>query len=169
VSHVHRLRTSDRIFFVAVNLRRTVPPLTNDEYSLLAHVLVKSRCKLHFSSLGYVLMRDHGHALIWPDCPLTLSHVVQDIKWARASALNRSRHTAGTVWQRQFWDGFVRQARKFHQRLDYRHGNPVRRGLVKRPQNWRWSSCNNLAVDAKVVAACAIAIDYVRLPETYRA
>ncbi len=152
-----------------MNLRRTVPPLTNDEYSLLAQALVESRGKLHFSLLGYVLMPDHGHALIWPDYPLTLSRVVQDIKWASASALNRSRHTAGTVWQRQFWNRFVRHAREFHQRLDYRHGNPVRKGLVKRPQDWRWSSYNNFAVDAKVVAACAIAIDYVRPPETYRA
>ena len=169
MSHVHRLRTTDRIFFVSVNLRRQVAPFEASEYPLMVEVLEGARRRLGFLLDGYVLMPDHGHALIWPDYPLTLSRVVQDIKWASASALNRSRHTAGTVWQRQFWDRFVRHAREFHQRLDYRHGNPVRKGLVKRPEDWRWSSYNNFAVDAKVVAACAIAIDYVRLPETYRA
>jgi hypothetical protein len=41
--------------------------------------------------------------------------------------------------------------------------------LVKRPQDWRWSSYNNFAVDKTVVAGCPIQIDYVRLPEAYRA
>lgn len=46
--------------------------------------------------------------------------------------------------------------------------NPVRKGLVKRPQDWRWSSYNNFAFDKTAVAACPIQIDYVRLPESYR-
>jgi hypothetical protein len=46
---------------------------------------------------------------------------------------------------------------------------PLRYPLVKRPENWRWSSYNNFAVDAKIVAGCPIEIDYTRLPEGYRA
>jgi hypothetical protein len=37
------------------------------------------------------------------------------------------------------------------------------------PQDWRWSSYNNFALDKARVAACRIQIDYVRLPEGYRA
>jgi hypothetical protein len=59
-------------------------------------------------------------------------------------------------------------ARQFHQRLDYMHWNPVRKGLVNKPADWQWSSYNNFAVDAKVVADCPIQIDDVRLPEGYR-
>ena len=49
------------------------------------------------------------------------------------------------------------------------HMNPVRRGLVKRPGDWRWSSYNNFALDKATVAACPIQIDYVSLPVGYRA
>ncbi len=114
-------------------------------------------------------MPDHWHALIWPAYPLTLSRTVQDIKWTSASALNRARQTAGFVGQRQFWDRFVRHEREFHQRLDYMHWNPVRKGLVRRPEDWRWSSYNNFALDRRVAAACPVTIDYVRLPQGYRA
>lgn len=31
-------------------------------------------------------------------------------------------------------------AREFNERLEYRHMNPVKKGLVKRPEHWRWSS-----------------------------
>jgi hypothetical protein len=46
--------------------------------------------------------------------------------------------------------------------------NPVKAVLVKRPEDWRWSSYNNFALDKATVAACPIQIDLVRLPESYR-
>jgi hypothetical protein len=49
------------------------------------------------------------------------------------------------------------------------HLNPVRKGLVKRPEEWRWSSYNNFALDKEQVARCPMQIDYVHLPESYRA
>ena len=49
------------------------------------------------------------------------------------------------------------------------HLNPVRKGLVKRPGDWRWSSYNNSALDKATVAACPIQMDDLRLPLRYRA
>ena len=106
MSHVHRLRTADRIFFVTVNLGRASPALADGEYASVADARVESRRKLSFLLAGYVLMPDHWHALIWTAYPLTISRVVQDIKWISARSLNGKRQTTGTVWQRQFWDRF---------------------------------------------------------------
>jgi len=47
--------------------------------------------------------------------------------------------------------------------------NPVKKGLVKRPEHWRWSSYNNSTLDKATVAACPIQINYVRLPLGYGA
>jgi len=68
--------------------------------------------------------------------------------------LHAARGSRGPFWQHQFWDRFVRHEREFQERLDYMHLNPVRKGLVKRPENWRWSSYNNFALDQATVAAC---------------
>jgi len=73
------------------------------------------------------------------------------------------------VWQHQFWDRFVRHAQEFRDRLEYMHRNPVAAGLVERAEDWRWSSYNNFALDRSVVANCPIQIDYVDLPDSYRA
>ena len=169
MSHVHRLRTSDRIFFIIVNLRRVLAPLADGEYALLAGALSESRRKLHFLLLGYVLMPDHWHALIWTTYPLTISRVVQDIKWTSAGSLNRARKASGSLWQHQFWDRFVRHVKEFPDRLFYMHLNPVRKGLVEKPKEWRWSSYNNLAPEKTTVAGCPIQIDHVHLAESYRA
>jgi hypothetical protein len=75
--------------------------------------------------------------------------VVQDTKWLSAGSVNRVRQRSGSAWQHQFWDRFVRQAKEFNDRLTYMHLNPVRKGLAAKPEDWRWSSCNNFALDKK--------------------
>ena len=48
MSNIHRLRTTDRIFFVSVNLRRQVEPFGVPEYPLMIDVLEGSRWRLGF-------------------------------------------------------------------------------------------------------------------------
>jgi len=113
-------------------------------------------------------MPDHSHALLWPNYPLTISRVVQDIKYVSARRINRLRGRRGPVWQHQFWDRFVRHRKELSERFDYMHFNPVRRGLVMRPEEWRWSSWRNFALEEPERQACPIQIDYVSLSDSYR-
>ncbi len=62
----------------------------------------------------------------------------------------------------------VRHTQEFEDRLVYLHLNPVRKGLVSKPEEWRWSSYNDFALDKAVVAGCPIQVDDVALPEGYR-
>ena len=43
-------------------------------------------------------------------------------------------------WQPRFYDFNVFTAKKQIEKLKYMHRNPVVRGLVERPEDWRWSS-----------------------------
>ena len=158
----------DRSFFVTVNLRRALAPLSAGEFRLVAAAMNESRRRLGFLLCGYVLMPDHWHALISTGDPLTISQVVQNIKWISARSLNDNRRASGAVWQHQFWDRFVRHEKEFAARFDYMHLNPVKRELVAKPEEWRWSSYNNFALDKEDVRLCPIQVDYVRLPVGYR-
>jgi hypothetical protein len=44
------------------------------------------------------------------------------------------------VWQKRFYDFNVWSERKRVEKLRYMHRNPVKRGLVERPEQWKWSS-----------------------------
>jgi len=44
------------------------------------------------------------------------------------------------VWQRRFYDFAVRSEEKKIEKLKYIHRNPVRRGLVLKPDQRAWSS-----------------------------
>jgi REP element-mobilizing transposase RayT len=125
MSNVHRLRTSDRIFFITTNLNQGERPFQDVEYEIILKTIAKSRKCLGFLFGGYVLMPDHWHALIATQHPLTISDVLQDIKRLASLKINKLRKTKGSRWQHQFWDRFVRHPQEFAERLQYMHYNPV--------------------------------------------
>jgi len=60
------------------------------------------------------------------------------------------REAAGADRLRRFWQPTrhpiaIRSARFWQQKLDYIHGNPVRKGLVRYPEDWRFSSARYYA------------------------
>ena len=113
VSHVRRLRLTDRIFFLSVNLRAKIQPFGHSEYPLLIEALEASRRRLKFLLCGYVLMLDHWHALVWPQYPLLISEVLHDVKKVSAGKFHARRGSRNAFWQHQFWDRFVRDEKEF--------------------------------------------------------
>src|SRR5487761_449270 len=47
---------------------------------------------------------------------------------------------AAAVWQKRFYDFSVWTEHKRIEKLRYMHRNPVKRGLVERPDQWKWRS-----------------------------
>jgi REP element-mobilizing transposase RayT len=50
-------------------------------------------------------------------------------------------------WQKRFYDFNVRTDKKRTEKLEYMHRNPVERGFVAEPEDWRWSSCRFYLLD----------------------
>ncbi len=48
-------------------------------------------------------------------------------------------------WQARYYDFNVHNPEKRDEKLHYMHMNPVRRGLVERPEDWRSSSFRHYA------------------------
>jgi len=92
--------------------------------------------------------------------------VLQAVKVSSTIAINVRLGEAGELWQGRFFDRALRTVKEYHKKVEYIHWNPVRRGLVKRPEEWKWSSAVEYAgVDAaEQEGQCGLAIDRVRLP-----
>jgi hypothetical protein len=78
-------------FFVSVNLRRALARLSDSEYEPVAAAIEQSRRKLHFLFLGYALMPDHGHALIWPAHPRPINGILVAITVMNCTLASRGR------------------------------------------------------------------------------
>ena len=59
---------------------------------------------------------------------------------------SRSPEQSGTFWQKRYYDRNVRDHREFTVKLRYLHRNPVKRGLDRSPEEWKWSSYRHYAL-----------------------
>ena len=49
------------------------------------------------------------------------------------------------LWQKRYYDHNVRNYESFVGKLRYIHRNPVKRALVEKPEDWKWSSFRHYA------------------------
>lgn len=154
-----RLVASDKIFFLTTNLQRGVAPFIPAERDLLCCVIAAVRRRHRFQLAGFVVMPDHLHLLVRPVLSEPVPVLMQELKYVAGRRINAVRGSRGMLWQKGFFDRFMRTPKEFYETLDYIQQNPVRRGLVPTAEEWRWSS-----VSAYTGGECIIPIDFIDLP-----
>src|SRR5206468_6891279 len=87
---------------------------------------------------GYVVMPEHVHLLVSEPEQKTLARAMQSLKQSVARTL--ALRAKDPFWQARYYDFNVWSEKKFVEKLRYLHRNPVRRGLVARPEDRVWSS-----------------------------
>ncbi len=92
---------------------------------------------------GYVVMPEHVHLLVSEPERDTLARAIQSLKQSVARRL--ALRAVDPFWQARYYDFNVWSEMKFVEKLRYIHRNPVRRGLVARPEDWLWSSFRHYA------------------------
>jgi len=96
---------------------------------------------------SYVVMPEHVHLLISEPERSKLSVMIQMLKQITSQKL-RAKHLP-RFWQVRYYDFPVWSEAKRIEKLRYIHRNPVKRGLVERPEDWKWSSFVHYATGAK--------------------
>ena len=90
--------------------------------------------------LAWVVMPNHVHAVIQTLHGWALERVMRDWKGYTALQINALLEQEGSLWRREYFDRYVRDARHLGDAIRYLHNNPVKAGLVQTPQQWRYSS-----------------------------
>jgi REP element-mobilizing transposase RayT len=90
---------------------------------------------------GFCLMSNHIH-LAWQQGNEGLSTAVQNLAFRYAQRINRFRKEVGHVFQGRFKSILVNKENYLAELVRYIHLNPVRAGIVKRPEDYKWSGHN---------------------------
>ena len=90
-----------------------------------------------------VVMPDHVHLLFLPlwdenGRPFALVDILQCLKSATAHRINKLFHTSGPVWEEESFDHVLRSDESLREKCEYIRQNPVKAGLVARPEDYRW-------------------------------
>jgi putative transposase len=141
--------------------------------------LARTRAKLGVRWVGYVVMPEHVHLLVFPmrkgtDEPVAISTMLQDLKqyvgrqgkealrsiWRERRSLGSPPMDAWALgaapkpfWKTRAYDFNVTSESTLHGKLEYMHKNPITRGLVERADQWTWSSYRYYECDDDSVLA----------------
>lgn len=95
----------------------------------------------HYQLGAWVMMANHVHVLLLPGIDPSL--LLKSLKGATAREANRVlRRTGEPFWQRESYDHYVRNEPEWHRIARYIEWNPVKAGLVAKPERYAWSSAN---------------------------
>ena len=113
---------------------------TADRKPILANSSVHEKLSLYANeaeprgiALGrYVIMPDHIHCFIRMAPQHTLGTTVRMMKRKISTAINEPI----PHWQPGFFDHLLRHRESYSEKWNYVYQNPVRAGLVERPEDW---------------------------------
>jgi putative transposase len=130
----------------------------DDDYAAFVRVLVETLELTSIRLCGYCLMSTHWHLVLWPEQEGQLSRFMQrlTITHVRRWLENRHRVGQGSVYQGRYKSFPVQDDAHFATLMRYVHRNPVNAGIVKRAEDWKWSSLySGVIPDVPRVPICA--------------
>jgi len=89
---------------------------------------------------AYCLMTNHIHFLVTPEHEGSVSTTMKVVGSRYAQYINKRYRRTGTLWEGRHRASLVQSARYLLTCYRYIELNPVRAGMVKRPEEYRWSS-----------------------------
>ncbi len=103
---------------------------------------------LHWNGRGWrilaaVIMPDHLHLVGYKaphqtDKPVSAASLVKNIKGYSSREINKLRGTKGSLWQREYHSRLLLNQRAVLGAIEYVFVNPVKAGLVERPEDYPW-------------------------------
>lgn len=126
------------------NARR--PVFRKDQDFAAFAALIEEACgRLPMRLLGWCLMPNHFHLVVWPFGDGDLSRWMQWLLTAHVRRYHRHYGSSGHVWQGRFKAFPIQEDEHLLVVLRYVERNPLRARLVRRAERWRWCSLRALA------------------------
>jgi putative transposase len=141
--NIRRYSVPNAIIFVTQVVADRTPVFSHPEHvALLRAMLHKTKEHHPFVMLAYVFLPDHFHLLLRPTSESTITTIMHSLKPNFTKRYKAALGVVGSMrfWQPRFWDHIIRDEEDLHRHLDYIHYNPVRHGLIDRPEAWPHSS-----------------------------
>jgi putative transposase len=157
---VKRFNVPGHVHFITFSCYQRLPLLSNGSWRDFLATCVREACdKLNFALWAYVLMPEHVHLLVRPrnetykiseffyeaKKPFA-TKIISELREKNAFVLKKLEVKNAGERAHRFWqpgggyDSNLWSWERIIQKAVYCHNNPVKRRLVKSPDQWRWSS-----------------------------
>lgn len=110
------------------------------DYAAFLDLMARANERLPMRILGYALLPNHFHLVLWPRADGDLSRWMQWLLTSHVRRYHRHYETSGHVWQGRFKAFPIAQDEHLLTVLRYVERNALRARLVDRAEAWAWSS-----------------------------
>jgi len=125
--------------------------LKEGDYHAFLKAMAHACAEIPLPVLGYCLMPNHFHLVLWPQADGDLSRWMHWVQNTHVRRYHQHHHRSGHIWQGRFKAFPVENDEHLLTVLRYVERNPVRAQLTKRAEQWLWSSAR-FCTDAGKVA-----------------
>ena len=134
----------EHVYFITKNTSsEPAADLTSDaDPACVINSFFWAEAEKHWILMAFVIMPDHYHLLIKLGRKKSLSEVIGSIDNFISQKTRKPSKPCFVLWQTGFHDHHLRSKEPVEHYISYIHMNPVRRGLVEKPEDWEWSSAN---------------------------
>ncbi|MBN2029150.1 transposase [bacterium] len=136
----------------------------NELFQIIIKSLIYCQKNKGLNLHGYVIMPTHLHLITSQNQKNILSEIMRDfkhftsteiikyfekenhvfyLKLFKQAASKRSIDQNHKIWKNEYHPIAIKSPQWFNEKLNYMHNNPVRKGFVKLPEHWKYSSARN--------------------------
>jgi len=112
---------------------------TEDDYRQYITWLKDYSSKYDLHIWAYCLMSNHVHFICVPQNQDSLAKTFNALHMRYSQYVNQKKGARGHLWQGRFYSCILDE-RHLHAAIRYVENNPVRAGMVKNPEHYKWSS-----------------------------
>ena len=117
------------------------------DFAAFVKLLEEGRRRVGMRILGYCLMDNHWHLVIWPRKGKDLARFVGWLSTTHVRRWREHRQSGGLghLYQGRYKSFLVQEDEHFLTLMRYVEGNPLRAKMVRRAEDWPWSSLGGAA------------------------
>jgi putative transposase len=115
----------------------------HEDYFRFTEMMQQANERLPMRVVGWCLMPNHFHLVLWPFANGDLSRWMQWLMTCHVRRYHRHYKSCGHIWQGRFKAFPIQQDGHYLTVLRYIERNPLRAKLVKASQDWQWSSLSS--------------------------
>jgi putative transposase len=131
----------DGLIYHVINRGNNRQPVFHkpEDFQAFLRALAELKERLPFELYGYCLLNNHFHLLLRPT-GATISRIVQSLLVSHTQRYHKHYRSGGHVWQGRFKSPVIQNDEHLLNVLRYIEANPLRAKLVKRADEYPWSS-----------------------------
>jgi putative transposase len=115
----------------------------NADYQAFLKAMAHACVEVPMRVLGFCLMPNHFHLVLWPINDGDLSSWMHWLQNTHVRRYHKHYHGSGHIWQGRFKSFPIGEDDHLLTVLRYAERNPLRANLVRRAEEWEWSSARH--------------------------